>query len=104
MRALARPAPAYELLWELAAKYGELFAHIELSKVEERLVRSPRFLRNAVGEFLLDVDFDLEDFDVDALRAATIKTLKDSRDIAGCDELIERLELQGFDLEELLAA
>lgn len=77
MRALARPAPAYELQWELGAKYGEIFAHIELSKIEERLARSPRFLRNAAGEFLLDVDFDLEDFDVDALRAATIKTLND---------------------------
>ena len=54
------------------------------------------FLSNAEGEFLLDIDFDLEDFDVDALRAATIKTLSESRDIADCSELIERLELQGL--------
>ncbi len=101
MRALARPFPAYELQWELTAKYGEIFAHIELPKIEERLARSPRFLRNATSEFLLDVDFELEDFDVDALRAATLKSLKESRDIAACDELIERLEREGFDLEDL---
>ena len=60
-------------------------------------------MRNAAGEFLLDDDFELEDYDVDALRAASVKTLLESSDIADCNDLIERLELQGFDLEELSA-
>ena len=100
-RALQRPAPAYELHWELCAKFGEIFAHIGLSKIDERLTHCERFLRNTAGEFLLDEDFDLADFDLDALRAASIKSLTESHDIAGCDELIERLEMQGFKLDEL---
>lgn len=101
MRELARPAPAYELQWEVAAKFGAIFAHIQLPAIESRLAASPRFLRNAAGEFLLDIDFEMEDFDAEALRAATIRTLAQSRDIADCDELIERLELDGFELEEM---
>lgn len=102
-RALQRPAPAYELEWELKAKFGEIFAHIGLSKIDERLQRSNWFLRNTAGEFLLDTDLDLEDFDLDGLRAASIKLLTESHDIAACGELIERLELQGLELDELSA-
>ena len=32
---------------------------------------------------------------------ACLKSLAESKDIAGCDELIERLELLGFELDEL---
>ena len=102
-RSLQRPAPAYELQWELSAKFGEIFARIGLSEIEERLNRSERFIRNAAGDFILDEDLDLEDFDAESLRAASVKSLSESRDIANCDELIERLEAQGFDLEELSA-
>ena len=102
-RGLQRPAPAYELEWELSGKFGEIFANIGLTQIEERLTRSARFLRNAAGEFLLDVDFDLENFDVGTLRAASIKSLSESHDIAGCDQLIDRLEQQGFDVDELSA-
>lgn len=102
-RASQRPMPAYELQWELNAKFGEIFSHIDLSKIEERLQSSNSFMKNAAGEFMLDADADLEDFDLDALRAASIKLLTESRDIAACDELIERLELQGFGIDELSA-
>ena len=47
------------------------------------------------------MDFDLADFDLEALRTASVKMLAESRDIAACDELIDRLEMQGFELDEL---
>jgi hypothetical protein len=102
-RAKQHPSPAYELQWDLNAKFGGIFAHIGLNEIEERLARSKLFLRNNAGEFLLDESVDLGDFDLEALRAASIKSLSESHDIAACDELIERLEVQGFKLDELSA-
>jgi hypothetical protein len=102
-RARQHPAPAYELQWDLNTKFGEIFAHIGLNDIEERLARCQLFLRNNAGEFLLDESVDLEDFDLEALRAASIKLLAESRDIVPCEELIERLETQGFELDELSA-
>ncbi len=100
-RTLQRPAPAYELQWELSAKYGEIFASISLKEVEERLEQSEWFLRDSAGKFFLDEDFNNEDFDPDAIREAATKSLADSMDIVGCDELIERLDLLGFELDDL---
>jgi hypothetical protein len=102
-RAMQHPAPAYELQWDLNAKFGEIFAHIGLNEIEERLARSKLFLQNNAGEFLLDESVDLGDFDPEALRGASVKSLSESHDIAGCDELIDRLEVQGFELDDLSA-
>ena len=102
-RQLERAAPAYELEWELSAKFGSIFAHIGLATIEERLARSPRFLRNAAGEFLLDTHVDLAQYDVEAIRAAVIKSLTESADVVASDELIERLAEQGFDVSDLSA-
>ena len=99
MRKLATSARAYELEWELRTKFGELFANVRLQRIEERLNRSPRFLGNAEGAFFLDADFDLAEFDVDAIRASAAKLMREEREILGSDDLLERLELQGFDLE-----
>jgi Sigma-70, region 4/Bacterial RNA polymerase, alpha chain C terminal domain len=98
-RTLARPAQAYELEWELRAKFGELFEKVRLQRIEERLDKSPRFLRNADGAFFLDADLDLGEFDVSAIRAAAAKVMLEDREILSSDDLLERLESQGFDLE-----
>jgi hypothetical protein len=98
-RTLARPARAYELEWELRAKFGELFGHVGLQRIQERLDKSPRFLQNADGAFFLDADLDLGEFDVSAIRAAAAKLMREEREILGSDDLLERLESQGFDLE-----
>jgi hypothetical protein len=103
LRELQRPAPAYELEWELSAKFGTIFAHVSLSSIEERLTRSARFLRNAAGEFLLDAELDLEQYDVEALRDAVHSSLAQSADVVACSDLIERLGQQGFDVTELSA-
>ncbi len=98
-----RPTPAYELEWELAAKFGALFSHVGLSEIEQRLIKDPRFLQNPAGEFLLDSQVDLEDFDVEAIRFTTIRSLAESADVVSASDLIERLEEQGFDVSNLSA-
>jgi hypothetical protein len=98
-RNLGRPAPAYELEWELRATYGELFGNVRLQRIEKRLDKSARFLRNADGAFFLDADLDLAEFDVSAIRAAAAKLMREEREILSSDDLLERLESQGFDLE-----
>jgi len=100
-RTFARPARAYELEWELRAKFGELFENVRLQRIEKRLDKSPRFLRNADGAFFLDADLDLGEFDVSAIRAAAAKLMREEREILSSDDLLERLESQGFDLEEM---
>ena len=102
-RTLGRAAPAYELEWELRAKFGDLFERVGLRQIEERLTQCPRFLRNTTGAFFLDADLDLEEFDLDALRAASVKALAESREILSCDDLLDRLELQGLEIEEMSA-
>ena len=41
------------------------------------------------------------DFDVSAIRAAAAKLMWEEREILSSDDLLERLESQGFDLEEM---
>jgi len=98
---LGRPAPAYEMQWELAAHFGDLFAGMSAADLEERLKRSPRFVRNAAGEFALEEQITLADFDLDALRNAVMKLLAESGEIVGCDDLLDRLESEGIELDEL---
>jgi DNA-binding CsgD family transcriptional regulator len=98
-RTLARPAHAYELEWELRAKFGQLFGKVRLQQIEDRLAKSQRFLRNSDGAFFLDADLDLAEFDVGAIRAAAAKLMREEREILSSDDLLDRLELSGFDLE-----
>ncbi len=99
VRTFGRPARAYELEWELRAKFGDLFGKIRLQQIEERLNKSPRFLRNSDEAFLLDADLDLAEFDVGAIRAAAAKLMREEREILSSDDLLDRLESEGFDLE-----
>lgn len=100
-RDLKRPMAAYELEWELRSRYGDLFASIGLKEIEQKLAKSDWFLRDSAGQFFLDEDFNNEDFNPQAIRAAVTNSLIESMDIAGCDELIERLELSGFQVDDL---
>ncbi len=100
-RDLKRPMAAYELEWELRSRYGDLFASIGLKEIEQKLAKSDWFLRDSAGQFFLDEDFNNEDFNPEAIRAAVTNSLIESMDVAGCDELIERLELSGFEVDDL---
>ena len=95
-RTIGKPARAYELEWELRAKFGELFENIPLQRIEERLEKSPRFLRNTDGAFFLDADLDLGEFDINAIRAAAAKLMREEREILGSDDLLEELEAEDF--------
>ncbi len=100
-RTIGRPMPAYELEWELRERFDGLFPNVRLQQIEERLSRGHQFLRNASGAFFLDADFDVSDFDVSAIRATAAKVMREEHEILGCDELLDRLESEGFDLQEM---
>ncbi len=102
-RPTGRPIPAYELEWELTAKFGELFSHVGLQQIEERLAQSALFLHNSAGAFFLDADLDLGVYDVETLRTAVLREVVESHEIISCDDLLERLELLGFEVEGLSA-
>lgn len=102
-RALARPAPSYEFEWELRARLGALFPRIGLAEIEERLARSDRFIRTAAGDYTLDEQIDFGSFDVEELTSAVVDSLRDSRDVASTEEIIERLEQSGVDMTDLSA-
>jgi len=99
-RTLGRPAPAYELEWELRGRFGDLFV-VQLRQIDDRLAKCPKFLQNADGNYFLDADLDFGEFDLDAIRTAAASALREAREILSCVELLERLELMGFDLEEM---
>jgi hypothetical protein len=52
-------------------------------------------LRDADGEFILDIHLDQIGLDEKAIRMACFEILSDSNEIVGCDDLIERLEAEG---------
>jgi Sigma-70, region 4/Bacterial RNA polymerase, alpha chain C terminal domain len=99
VRTVARPMHSYELEWELRARFGELFPKIKLRQIEERLDKSQRFVRNVDGTFVLDADLDFGEFDINAIRAVAAELTRRHREILSSDELLERLESEGFDLQ-----
>jgi hypothetical protein len=58
-------------------------------------------VRNADGEFILDIHLDQLGLDEETIRKACLEILLDSNEIVGCDDLIERLESEGKVWEEL---
>ena len=59
------------------------------------------FLRNAANDFILDIHLDRLGLDADAIRRACAEILSESREIIGCEDLLERLEADGKSWEEL---
>ncbi len=92
---------AHTLLLHKAVSIESALATI--SRESKRPIKDPRFLQNPAGEFLLDSQVDLEDFDVEAIRFTTIRSLAESADVVSASDLIERLEEQGFDVSNLSA-
>src|SRR5439155_4373271 len=54
-REVNRPLPLYEFQWELNERFGPLFATKSLNEFRRGLEQSPMFLRDAAGEFILDI-------------------------------------------------
>ena len=100
-REVNRPLPLYELQWEVNERFGSLFATRSLDEFRRALEQSPMFLRNAANDFILDIHLDRLGLDADAIRRACAEILSESREIIGCEDLLERLEVDGKSWEEL---
>lgn len=100
-RAVGRPLPLYEFQWDLNARFGPLFTQRSSAEIGRCLEQSQLFLRNADGEFILDINLDQLGLDEEAIRRASLEILSDSNEIVGCDDLVERLEAEGKVWEEL---
>ncbi len=100
-REVNRPLPLYEFQWELNERFGPLFASKSLDELRRALEQCPLFLRNAADEFILDVHLDQLGLDGDAIRRACAEILSESKEIVGCEDLLERLEADGKVWEEL---
>ena len=96
-----RAMPLYEFQWELNERFGPLFASKSPDDLRRALERSPMFLRNAAGEFILDIHLDQLGLDADMIRHACAEILSESKEIVGCEDLLERLEAAGKSWEEL---
>jgi len=96
-----RPLPLYEFQWELNERFGPLFASKSLDELRRCLEQSQMFLRNAAGEFILDVHLDQLGLDATAIRRACAEILSESKEIVGCEDMLERLEADGKIWEEL---
>jgi len=96
-----RPLPLYELQWEVNARFGPLFATKPLDEYRRTLEQSTMFLRNAAGEFILDIHLDQLGLDAHAVRRACADLLSETNEIVGCEALLERLEADGKSREDL---
>src|SRR5207244_2064153 len=96
-----RPLPLYEFQWELNERFGPLFATKPLNELRRALEQSSMFLRNAADEFILDIHLDQLGLDAVAIRRACAEILTESKEIVGCEDLLERLEADGKSWEEL---
>lgn len=100
-REVNRPLPLYELVWKLNERFGQLFNNKSLEDIRRCLEQCPPFLRNAAGQFILDIHLDQLGLDTDAIRRACAEVLSQSNKIVGCEDLLERLEADGKSWEEL---
>jgi len=100
-RQVNRPLPLYEFQWELNERFGPIFATKTLDELRRGLEQSPMFLRNAADEFILDIHQDQLGLDSAAIRRACAEILSESKEIVGCEDLLERLEADGKSWEEL---
>ncbi len=100
-REVNRPLPLYEFQWELNERFGPLFASKSSEELRRALEQSQLFLRNAKGEFILDVHLEQLGLDADSIRHACAEILSESKEIVGCEDLLERLEADGKVWEEL---
>lgn len=102
-REVNRPQPLYEFQWELNERFGPLFKEKTLDDLRRCLQQSPKFLRNAEDEFILDIHLEQLGLDANAIRAACSELLSQTNEIVGCEDLLERLETDGQSWEDLSA-
>ena len=94
-REVNRPLPLYEFQWELNERFGPLFVTKPLNDLRRSLEQNSMFLRDAAGEYILDIHLDQLGLDADAIRRACAEILSESKEIFGCGDLPERREADG---------
>jgi hypothetical protein len=100
-REINRPLPLHEFPWELNERFGPLFKGKSQEEMRRCLEQSPLFLRNATGQFILDIHLEQLGLDGHAIRRECAEILSQSNEIIGCEDLLERLEAGGKCWEEL---
>jgi RNA polymerase sigma factor (sigma-70 family) len=93
--------PAYEIKWELEAKFGLAFRERKITDIVCCLNRSRLFIQNQSREYLLIERIDVYDFDIENIKKAVYEILADNNEIIGCDDLLERIETNGIEMKNL---
>ena len=96
-----RSLPPFEVQWELNDRFGMAFRDKSLSDIEACLRQSRRFIRNAKSEYMLDAHLDQYDFDVAGISQSCYDILAGGNAIIGGEDLLERLEAEGIEVENL---
>jgi hypothetical protein len=99
-----RPMPSYELQWHLNDCFGPMFAERPLSEITKCIEQSRLFVRMTDGGFILDTHLEQLGLDEDAIRTACGNLLSHSNEIIACEDLIDRLQVDGKSWEDLSPA
>ena len=96
--------PSYEIQWHLNDRFGTMFTDRPLSEITRCLEQSRLFVRTTNGGFILDTHLEQLGLDEDAIRSACHTLLSHSNEMVACEDLIERLQVDGKSWEELSPA
>jgi hypothetical protein len=96
-----RALPPYEIQWELTDRYGSSFNEKSLAEIETSLDRGTIFVRNSSGEYLLDKHLEGYLPEFASVRQSCFEILSNCNEIVGCDDLLERMGVEGIDVEKL---
>lgn len=96
-----QPLPAYEIQWKLNECFDSTFSDRSLTQIENCLGRSSLFVRNASGEYLLNMHVEDYALDVGSIRQTCLEVLSSCNEVVGCDDLLERIGAEGIEDETL---
>ena len=89
----------YEIQWELNARLGG--ASQTPAELERRLQQSRLFARDTQGRYDLVSRLAEQVADASTLRRACSELLTARNEVAGCDDMLERLVEHGMDVKQL---
>ncbi|MBI5768446.1 MAG: hypothetical protein HZA93_11670 [Verrucomicrobia bacterium] len=101
LRSSGDPAAPYEVQWMLADLFGAHFSEWAVSDIQRIMRRTPMFIQTSDGKFTLELDVEELDFDVESVRVRSVELLRESTELLGCDDLIDRLEIAGHDVTDI---
>ncbi len=96
-----KPLLPYEIKWELNDRFGFAFMNRTESDIHRCLKLNPLFIKDQKGAYLLNKQIDYYELDIVNIKKGVFDILKSKNEIVGCDDLLERLESSGIDVEKL---